>query len=346
VSDGAALGRPRAAHLVAQHFVVAAASRAIGLVGVAVYLRMLSPEDYAVYALALVTEQVLFVLAGYGLTAALAKHLSDAERTGEDEGEVIGTTVAGVLVAGLIGGLLWQLVAAPVARVALADTEEAILVCRLLGISVAGGLLLSAVSSVWIVRAQLAPFAVVTLAQYGGATALGILLISLGLGPVGAMIGWAAATCVAAAGGLAWLRRGEGRLRFSAGVLRRMLAYGLPLIAGELLMIGVQTVDRYVVRIGAGLEAAAVYTTVVLVATGLGATVVTAFKRMWTAVMWGARGQPGEQALHARALLVYLCLQAALLAVLGVYGDLPLIVLSGGDPDFAAAGPAIGGLLL
>jgi O-antigen/teichoic acid export membrane protein len=341
VAEAAARSRPGAAHLAVQHLVVAAASRALGLVGVAAYLRLLSPEDYAIYALALVNEQVLFILTGYALTVSLAKHLSDAERTGEPQDEVIGTTVVGLAVVGVVGGLLWQAVAAPVARLTMADTSEAILICRLLGVSVAAGLLLNAATSVWIVRAQVVPFGLVTLFQYGAATAIGIALILLGLGPVGAMIGWTASTCLAAAGGLAWLRRRGAPFRFSRPMMRRMLAYGSPLIVGELLMIGVQTVDRYVVRVGAGLQDAAVYTTAVLVAAGLGATVVTAFKRMWTAVMWRNRGRPGEHALHAEALLLYVCAQLALLAVLGVYGDIPMRLLSGGAEEFAAAGPAI-----
>ncbi len=335
-------GRPRAAPLAAQHLFVAVASRGLAFLGVTAYLRILSAEDYAVYAIALVNEQVLFILTGYALANALGKYVSDADRALEVEEEVIGTTVVGLLVAGLIGGLLWQLVAAPIARLTLADTKDAILVSRLVGLSMVGGLLLNAVTSVWIVRGQVLPFGVVTIVQYGGGTAIGILLISFfGLGSVGAMMGWAAGTWLAAGGGLAWLRHRHRRLKFRRAVLRRMLGYGAPLIVGALLMVGVQTVDRYVVRVGAGLQNAAIYTTVVLVATGLGATVVTAFKRMWTVVKWRERGQPREEALHARALLLYLCSQAGLLAVLGVYGDIPMRLLSGGKADFAAAGPAI-----
>lgn len=335
-------GSLRAAPLLAQHLLVAAASRGLALLGVAVYLRLLSAEDYGVYALALVNEQVLFILTGYALTNALGRFLSDAERLGESKDEVIGTTVVGLLVAGIVVCILWQLVAVPIARLTLADTSDAIVVSRLIGVSVAGGLLLNAVSAVWIVGAHVRPFAVATMVQYGGGTAIGIVLISFtDHGAVGAMLGWATGTWIAALGSLAWLLHRHVRLRFRRAVLRRMLRYGAPLIAGALLMVGVQTIDRYVVRVGAGLESAAVYTTVALVASGLGATVVTAFKRMWTAVMWRERGQTGEKALHARVLLLYMCLQSALLAVLVVYGDVPMRVLSGGDADFAAAGPAI-----
>jgi len=325
----------------AGHLAVAGASRILALAGIAVYLRVLTEREYAVYALALLNEQVLFILAGYALSNAMAQFLTRARRGELDEDEVVGTAVLGLLGAGAVAALAWQLVAAPVAALTLAEGADAVTVSRLIGVSAAGGLVLNGALSVWIVGARLAPFALATLLQYAGAVVIGGgLIVFVDLGAVGAMAGWAAATWVAALFGLAWTAR-HHRLRFRRALLVDMLRYGGPLIAGALLMIGVQSIDRYAVRWMAGLEAAAIYTTVVLVAAGASAVIITAFKRVWTAVMWQSHGSPGEADLHRRVLSAYTTVQAAVLALLLVYGDLAMRVLSGNDEDFAAAGPAI-----
>ncbi len=325
----------------AGHLDIAGASRALALAGIAVYLRILTEREYAIYALALINEQVLFILAGYALSNAMAQFLTMARRGELDEDEVVGTAVLGLLGAGVVAALAWQLVAAPVAALTLDEGADAVTVSRLVGIAAAGGLVLNGALSVWIVGARLAPFAVATLLQYAGAVTIGAVLIgALDLGAVGAMAGWAAATWVAALFGLAWTAR-HHRLRFRRELLVDMLRYGGPLIAGALLMLGVQSIDRYAVRWMAGLEAAAIYSTVALVAAGLSAVIITAFKRVWTAVMWQSHGGTGEADLHRRVLAAYATVQCAVLVLVLVYGDIPMRVLSGGDGDFAAAGPAI-----
>ncbi len=325
----------------AGHLAVASVSRALALAGIAVYLRVLTEQEYAVYALALLNEQVLFILAGYALANAMGQFLTMARRGEVDEDEVVGTAVLGLLAVGAAAALAWQIVAAPVAALTLADGADAVAVSRLIGVSAAGGLVLNGALSVWIVGGRLAPFTVATLLQYAGAVLIGSGLIGvLDLGAVGAMAGWAAATWIAALFGLVWIAR-HHRLRFRRALLLDMLRYGRPLIAGALLMLGVQSIDRYAVRWMAGLQEAAIYSTVVLVAAGASAIIITAFKRVWTAVMWQSHGSPGEAELHRRVLGAYTAVQAAVLTLLLVYGDLPMRVLSGNDEKFAAAGPAI-----
>jgi O-antigen/teichoic acid export membrane protein len=335
------LGDRRLGSFAAAHVVIAAASRALAFVGVAAYIRVLGADAYGIYAIALINEQVVFVLVGYAVANAMGKFMSDALLGEVDEDRVVGTAFSASIAVGVVAALAWQVVAAPVARLTLADTADAVTVSRLIGVAVAAELVLAVVTAIWLLRAHVMPFAVATLAQFGGATVIGVALIEAAdLGVVGAMLGWTAATLAAAVGGSIWMLR-RYRPRHDGVLLRAMLRYGLPLIPGGLLMLGLQTADRYVVRARTDLHETAVYATAVLVATGLGAVIVTAFKRVWTALMWSLREQPNEAAVHRRALLLYAAGQALVLVVTTVYGGLAMVILSGNKPGFEEAGPAI-----
>jgi len=324
-----------------QHVIIAGGSRLIAFAGVAVLLRRLGPSEFGVYAIALLNEQVLFIIVGYAIVNAMGLFYSDSNRGLRDKDEVVGTAVVSILVFGLVGAAVWQLVAAPMARLTLDDSASAVTVSRLIGVSVAGSLVLNVVMSIWLLDVKMKPFAIANFGQYGIGVVLGALLvIQFDLGAEGAFAGWTIGTVVTAAWSLVWVVR-RYQLRFSRRLLREMFAYGAPLIPGAIVMLGLQVNDRYILRGLGGLTEVGVYAAVITVATGLNATIVTAFKRIWTAWMWKMREQPDEEEFHRRVLTYYVAGQALIVLALAVFGGPIMSALSGGRHDYTAFGGAI-----
>ncbi|MGH8991762.1 MAG: polysaccharide biosynthesis C-terminal domain-containing protein [Acidimicrobiia bacterium] len=324
-----------------QHAVVAGGSRLLAFAGVSVLLRHLRPEEFGAYSLALLNEQVAFILVGLALANAMGAFYSEAARGLREENVVVGTAVIGMTVLALAGGVLWQLLAVPVARLTLSSVPDAVAITRLVGVSLVGGLLLNVVSTIWLLGVRMRPFAVATLAQYGLASLLsGVLVASFDAGPVGAMAGWAAGTVAAGLGAMAWVLR-HYRLAFDPRVLRQMLAYGFPLVPGALVMLVLQVNDRYLLKAFGGLADVGRYAAPFAVATGLYSVVVAAFKRIWTALMWQTRDQPHEQEFHRRALVYYIAGQAWVLVVVTTFGDIALRILAGGGTEYAGASGVI-----
>jgi len=324
-----------------QHVLIAGGSRLIAFAGVAVLIRRLGTREFGVYAIALLNEQVLFIIVGYAIVNAMGKFYSDSNRGLRSKDEVVGTAVVSILGFGVIGALLWQVVAAPIARITLIDSSSAVTVSRLIGVSVAGSLVLNVVMSIWLLDIRMKPFAVANFGQYGLGVALGALLvIRFDLGAEGAFAGWTIGTVATAVWALIWVAR-RYRFAFNARLLREMLVYGTPLIPGAIVMLGLQVNDRYILRGLGGLSEVAVYAAVITVATGLNATIVAAFKRIWTAWMWKMREHPDEEEFHRRVLTYYVAGQALLVLALAVFGAFIMDALSGGIHGYIAFGGAV-----
>jgi O-antigen/teichoic acid export membrane protein len=323
----------------ARYFVIGAASRAVQLASIPILLRMLTPGEFGVQAVALLNEQLLMIVAGYAFTNAITKHYSESRHDDGAAGRVVGTAVAGVLVAGGAAFVVWQAAAPVIARLALDDSSDALVVTRLVGVSAVANLVVTLVTTVWQLDQRFRPFAVATIGQYVLAAVLGVALVAAGAGPVGVVAGWTVASCLVALGAALLLRR-ELPLAADRDTARVLLAYGGPLVPAALLMLVLTTNDRYLLANLDGLRAVGVYAAILTVVNGLNTGLVGPFKRSLLPMMWRLRGDPGEVAFHRRAFTLYWVAQGWILLGLLGFGE-PLLAAFGGDDAFSDSAGAL-----
>jgi len=94
------------------------------------------------------------------------------------------------------------------------------------------------------------------------------------------------------------------RLRYgvSFAVLKRMLAFGAPLMPAMLGTIMLASADRYFIRHYCGLHEVSLYEVAYKVASALSVFVIQPFYLAWPTVMWSIEKQPGAHQTYARVL--------------------------------------------
>ena len=213
---------------------------------------------------------------------------------------------------------------------------------RITGISVGGTAVLTVVLTIWQLDVRLKPFIFATVIQFVIAAGGGVLAVAVWhLGSPGAFGAWTVGTIVAAVFAVVHLLKSQPAT-VSRSMFRALARYGLPLVPGAFAAFLLQTIDRVLVRELGGITAFARYSVVILIVSGMNATIIAAFRRTWTARMWQARGRADESQLHRRTLSVYWWFQAAIVLVATCYGDVALRVLGGADYAGSNLGPAVG----
>lgn len=323
----------------AMHFVIHVAARLAGLGAMAVYVRSLSSDQVGLQAIALLNEQVLITCAGSAVTSAFVKHYSEASEAA-DKLRVVGTALRGLVITGVPVAIAWQVVAPAIAGLTLGGSPSAVIVIRLVGLSLVPNLVIMLAQSIWVLDIKVMPFALTTIGQYTLAALAGIGLVGLGYGGIAPVAGWVLGTWVVAIY-TAWSLLRLGRLSYDRNELLAMWRYGWPLVPAALLMLGLTVNDRYILARIAGLGDTGVYALVVTVAVSLNTAVTVPLKRMWWALAWRSRDSPQEATFHRWALSSYVRLQAAIALALLVFGDVLMRVLSDGQQAYVDAAPAI-----
>lgn len=316
-------------------------ARAVTLVSIPVYLHFLSAHDFGIQTIALLNEQVLVILSGTAITNAVGKYYSDARRVGTDDGTVIGSAAAGLAALGLALAIVWELAAVPVAVLTLDGSAASVLIVRLIGASFIASLFTNLALALWQLRREILLYSVLNVARYLAAFALSFLLLRwTGLGVVGIILGWTLTSMAVGAAALVWLVRTFSP-RFDMTILKRLVAYGAPIVPAALLMLLLNGSDRYILRRFADLSAVGIYATAYAVAAAFNLLLVTPFKQAWTPLMWKMRESPEEASFHRRALRYYVAVMVVALVGTAVLSPVAMSLVAGGQPDFVAAAFAI-----
>jgi lipopolysaccharide exporter len=226
----------------------AAGLRAGSLVVGIVLARLLAPEDFGVYAIALTVQTVLMTLADLGMSADLVR-AKDPERRAP--------TVATV-------SLGFSIVLALIMTVTAGPTAAA------LGSADAAGVIMVLSLTVVIAGAGVVPYAhlqrefeqrklfAATAAEFGVGTCTTVGLILLGMGPMALAIGRVVAQVVATTLQFV-LARTRPRFGFAPSVASSALAYGVPLALANLLSFALLSIDNVVIARVAGVTALGFY---------------------------------------------------------------------------------------
>jgi O-antigen/teichoic acid export membrane protein len=312
-------------------------ARAVTLAVVPIYLRHLGPDEYALQALALLNEQVFVIASGYAMTNALGRFYSEVPRGSAEESRVIRTALYGVTAASVVACLAVQASAPLLATITLEAGARGTAIVRLVGLSMIGTCLSTLVATVLLLQRRAWAYTAVT----GGAQAIAACLSLAGLiwlpgGIVGLMSGYTVGVLSAGVAAAAWLTV-RFRAPASAAVARKLVRYGLPLAPAALLMLVVNSADKYALRAFAGLTAVGVYSAAFLAASAVSLVCITPFRLMWNSLIWNIRRSADERQTHRYVFEHYLVFQVIVVGLVAISAERMMELLSGGRAEFMAA---------
>lgn len=308
-------------------------SRAMSFVMVPVYTHRLGAADYGLAELLDTVDQVALVLFASAISDPFIRHLHDAPDTrGRDR--VTATAIAflagvGALVA-LAGALASPVLAAPLLR----DASRAPLL-RLTFAAVAFQAMLEIPLTRFRADDRPLHFAAWTLARTGLGLALNLAFIAaLDLGVRGLVLSTLIASAVTATALCALTLRRTG-LVFDLAILRRMLAFGWPLVPGALSIIALHHSRSYVLNHYGTLADVGRWALGFKFGSLLAQVIGSPLRNAWTAQMFVIWAGPDGHARFARALTLFVGLFGW--AALALTVAAPDVIAALAPPSFARA---------
>lgn len=223
---------------------------AVNFMTIAIYTRMLHPDDYGYYALMIASvglwNTVLFEWLRLGLLRLYPQH-------SEQPYALLATLACGFTAIAVVAAT------ATVVAVAFVPDRDFVSLITL------GFALLCAQAwfelNLELVRSQLSPvrYAYITAWRAIVALACGVVLIHAGLGATGALLGMLVALVVSVIPFVREAWRGVGPAMADRGMLRELLVYGLPLTASLALNFVISSSDRFLINWLVGAEATGIY---------------------------------------------------------------------------------------
>ncbi|GAA3203816.1 oligosaccharide flippase family protein [Microbacterium terregens] len=219
-----------------------------GLVVGIVLARILTPEQFGVYAVALTVQSILITVADLGLSADLIR---------SDKPERIAPTVASL---GLLSGAVMTAI----------TVASSTAIAELLGSPAAGPAIAVLSFTLVLAGATVVPYAMlqrrfqqremffVGVADFVVSTTVTLVLVAMGLGVLGLAIGRVSAQIVSSAMQFRFARV-VPKYRIDRAVVRPVLAFGLPIAAANLLSWALLNVDNIVLVRVAGATALGYY---------------------------------------------------------------------------------------
>jgi O-antigen/teichoic acid export membrane protein len=240
--------------------------------GVYVYTRLLPPDAYGLYALALTAMGVVYTLTITWAEAAAYRFAAEAESWGELPDHVR-TSFGLVLVSAMVG-----LAATGAALPFIVDGRLRLALIAAMAVMAATPIV-NIAQEMRRARQQVGRWAAVRMTQDIGAFALGTFLAwRLGLGAASPLAGLACVLAILACVEGARLMRSSAGGRFRRDLVKRYLRYGYPIALALVLAIALDTGDRFLIALYLGPDAVGVY------AAGYG----VADKTLGLICQWGA----------------------------------------------------------
>jgi O-antigen/teichoic acid export membrane protein len=305
---------------------------AVGLLPL--YTRNLTPADYGdaeIMFTAVVTASIVVRL---GLIEALLRFFYEE---GEDPDRVLASSFAGLFWLTTIGALAALPFAQPLSE-ALLDRSAA----DLARISIGGLWVLTMFEfmlTLFRLEERARAFFLTTLANVLAAIGLTVLLVvGEGEGARGLLVGSYASGAVTVLA-LIVLQRRRLSLRFDAGLLRRLMRFGLPTMPAEVSLYLLNFVDRIIILRAAGATEVGLYSVAVKFAQGVN-VIVRGFQLAWPPLAYSIRDD-GE-ARRAYATVVTLFVAGCALVVTAMWLLSRWIVRALAAPEFFASYKAVG----
>lgn len=218
-------------------FLAVVTSTAIMAVGYVILARLLSPDEYGLYSIALIPSLTFGLFRDLGVNSAMTKYIAQFRALTKEENarDMIVAGLTFEIVTGLTLSLLSFFMASFVASTVFRRPELAFPI-SIVSISIFGGALLTVAQSSFIGAERMGLNSLLMICQSIVKTAVSILLVFIGYGALGAVIGYTFSFLAAGIIGLVMLYlfvfRSLRTQKNSFGIinnLKTMLRYGVPL---------------------------------------------------------------------------------------------------------------------
>jgi O-antigen/teichoic acid export membrane protein len=286
-------------------------SKVIAVALLPLYTRYLTPADYGaaeVMFAAIVTASIIVRL---GLIEAVLRFYY---RDDEDPAQVVASTFAGLFWFATIGALIALPFAGPLSELLLDEPAA-----DLARISIAGLWVLTMYEfmlTLFRLEERARAFFITTLLNVLAAIGLTVILVvGADEGARGLLLG-SYATGAAFLLGLIALQFRRLSLRFDAGLLRRLLRFGLPTMPAEVSLYLLNFVDRLIIVRTIGLAEAGLYSLAVKFAQGVN-VLVRGFQLAWPPLAYSIRDD--EEARRTYATVVTLFVAGCAFVVAGMW---------------------------
>lgn len=313
-------------------------SRLIGFVMIPVYTRMLSTSEYGVLEILSTTTDLVSLFVGAGLGWAVMRYYFRYDSP-EDRNAVISTAALTMGVIFVTASLIGQMVAPQLAELLLGDRRWTTEV-RL------SFLVLFTASTIEVpmayLRARHRSTNVVRLSLTRLLIGLGcnlVFVVGLKWGVRGVLTSSLIASSTMGAW-LTWTTLRETRTRFSPEILRKLVAYGAPLILWQVGSFVLHYSDRYFLRSLESLAAVGTYSLAYKIAMLLAMLVTSPFGQAWTPKALELDKSQGAAAYPAlQEIAAYFGLLVGTVALgFALFGE-ELVLFAAGPAYQAAAGP-------
>lgn len=272
--------------------------RVAGLLLVPLYTYNLSPAEYGVIEYLDLTAVAIAMLFGLGLANAIYRFYYEAPE-GEARKRVVSTALLPVLVVSYAISAGLFLLSPWLAREVFHDPRFT----RYLQILFAGfgfNMVAEFGMTYLAMRFRSAAYSAITVAKFVVGALLNVLfLVGLGWGVEGILVSNLVTNVALGAALLVYLVRAGG-LALDTGLLRRMVAYGYPLVLVQVSLFGINFADRFFLQASAGFEQVGIYALAYKFGIMLNTLVVASFFQAWNPKAFEIASHPDAPAFYSR----------------------------------------------
>ena len=317
------------------------ARRAVSIVMLPIYTRLLTPADYGILELLDLTATIISLFVGLRIGQALFYYYAKATSDKEREGYISTALLCSVIVGGAMGFAGVEF-AAPLARLVLGSEAYAsyfrLIMCTF-------SVTLTIETGFCCLRAAncLGPYLRISLVQLGASVALNLVFMGgLHMGVAGFL--WRGLIVqISLAGFLIWRLLRPIQISLDRRVLVAMLRYSLPLGVSGLAMYVINSGDRFFLRQYVSLTELGIYA----LAYKLGmliSYIQSPFELYWSSQMFAIVGGPEGDCINVR-VCTYVTMTLAFIGIVLAAFARPLIRIMAG-PAFASGAEFVPWLIL
>lgn len=278
-------------------------SKLIGFLLIPIYTHYLTPADYGTLELIALTTDVMALIVGARLTAAMFRFYHAAPDATERR-QVLSTSLTAMIIVGLAFFVVSSLFAGDIARLLFGSSEHAILL-RIVLFTTALQLVQQIAMSELRIHERSRLFVAITWIHLVVMVSGSILfLVVFGWGVFGVLLAAAIATSLVAPVVIFSVVRRTG-LGLHPALLRRMVAYSLPLIPAALCLFILHFSDRYILNLFVTLEAVGIYALAYKFGFLISAVIAHPFSLIWSNRMHVLYRESGRDRMYNQVLSAY-----------------------------------------
>ena len=266
-----------------------------------VYTHYLRPADYAVVAILDVATGLLAVVIGSGMVSAVNRYHFEAA---DDEGrrKVWWTGLAFLCLSAFALSLPTILLRWPISHFLIGPSEPRAGLYLALAMSTIGLNCIGQLADGYLrIRNWSGTAVTLSLVRLLLNIVLNVaFLVGWGKGVLGVLLGNLVTSIVMTAIQIGYLVRYEWPFAFDRGLMRKLLAFGSPLIATALLSVVMHDADRYLLRMFVSMDEVGIYSLAYQVGQGVNALCLVPFSAIWSVVVYEIASLPNFRQAYAR----------------------------------------------